>query len=229
MTPIQAVGVIFSSPKLLMWSVLPIAVTVVVLSLLFYALLAGVWKWALSSFTGYFASWSGAFGVVAEILAALAFLYVTVFTLSTLVSLFASPFNDLLAESTEKALGVLDVPPTTVGRLIRVFFLDLRKTVITLSLALMIALFMLVPVVGLLGLLGTAFLNTFTFVTYPQSRRETGVRDSIRWVRDHWAVSLGFGFTLLFLFAIPVVNLFAIPVAVVGGTLLWTEARDLSK
>lgn len=222
-TPIQAVGVIFSSPKLLMWSVLPIAVTVVVLAVLFYALMAGVWTWALSTFTGYFASWTGTFAVVIEIVVALVFLYVSAFTLSTLTSLFASPFNDILAESTERHLGVTDIPPTTFGRLVRVFFLDLRKTLITLTLAVALALFMLIPVIGLLGLVGTSLLNTFTFVTYPQSRRETGVRESIAWIRRNWAASLGFGFTLIFLFAIPVINLFAIPVSVVGGTLLWLK------
>lgn len=223
MTPIRAVGVIFSSPKLITWSALPILATIVVLSVVFYALLAGLWTWAQTSFTGYFANYSGALAVIMQVIAAVVFLYFAGYSLSILTSFFASPFNDILAESAERVLGVTDTPPTTTKRLLRVFFLDLRKTVIALSLSILFSLILLIPVAGLIGFVGIAWLNTFTFVTYPQSRRETGVRDSMRWIRRNLPASLGFGATLIVLFTVPVINIFALPVAVVGGTLLYIE------
>lgn len=226
MTPIRAVGVIVQSPKLMMWSALPMAILIIVLSLVIYAILAGLGTWLTAAFTGFFASYAGVAATIVQILVAITLLYLSVFSLTILVSLFASPFNDLLAEATERELGVPGVPGASASRLIRVFFLDLRKTALTLTLSIAIGLFMLIPVVGLIGLLATALINTFTFVTYPQSRRETGVRDSIAWVRANLPASLGFGLTLVVLFSVPVINLFSIPLAVVGGTLLFVEREQ---
>jgi len=83
---------------------------------------------------------------------------------------------------------------------------------------------MLLPVANVIFFLGLALLNTFTFITYPQSRREHGLSESLQWIRNHFWLSLGFGITTLLLFSIPLVDFFALPVSVVGGTILFFEA-----
>jgi uncharacterized protein involved in cysteine biosynthesis len=225
MVPIRAVGVIFSRPKLLTLSLIPILATVVILALTFYAIMAGfgtfVRQWLMTSMHGMLADYSGGLSLVASGIAGLALIFFALNSLTFLASLIASPFNDTLAESTEHAIEVSDIPTQNLARLIRVFFLDLRKTIITLTLSIVFTIGMLIPVVGIVFFLGVALLNTFTFVTYPQSRRVHGVFDSIAWVRKNLGLALGFGVITTLLFGFPVVNLFALPLSVVGGTMLY--------
>lgn len=224
LTPIQAVGLIVPSTRLLTLSALPILVTCAVLAVAFYALMTGVWTLASTTFTGFFADYQTGLGWLMMVVAGFAFLFLSIHSLSLLTGLFASPLNDFLAEATEKQLGVKNIPGFGIGRLIRVFFLDLRKSVFTLAASLVFGLLLLLPGIGLIGLPGLALTYTLSFVTYPQSRREHGLIHSIRWVTgERLPESLGFGLMLTALFSIPVINLFALPVAVVAGTMLFVQ------
>lgn len=222
-TPIRAVGVIFSSPKLLTLSALPILTTCIILALIFYALMAGLWTWITGYFTGFFADYQTGLMVAFAAIAAIMFIYVSINTVAILISFFSSPFNDILAEATERSMGVPEVPGFSAGRALRVLILDLRKTLLALIISLSLSIGLLIPFVGIAAFLAIALLNTFTFVTYPQSRRMLGVRDSFKWVMRNVPTSLGFGLTTTFLFSIPVINLFALPISVVGGTLLFLD------
>ena len=222
-TPIRAVGVIVSSPKLITWSAFPIFTMLVVLSVVFYCLMAGLWTWITTHFTGFFAGYHSALMAAVGVIAGLIFIYAVIQSLAILTSLVASPFNDFLAESAERELGVVNVPGFTFKRALRVFFLDLRKTCLSLILSLILSLCLLIPVVGIAAFIGIALLTTFTFITYPQSRRELGVWESFRWVRSEFPSSMGFGLTSALMFTIPVINIFALPICVVGGTLLYLE------
>ena len=51
-------------------------------------------------------------------------------------------------------------------------------------------------------------------------RRTLGLRGKLAWLRAHARAAIGFGAAGLLLCAVPVVNLFALPVLVVAGTLL---------
>jgi len=216
-TPVRAVTVIFAHPKLIALSGLPILTTVVLLSFAIYAILAGFGSWAHTTFLNHSASLS----LIASIVFGLALVFFAINSLTFLSSLVASPFNDWLAESTEHSVQVPNVPTQNLARFIRVFFVDLRKTVLSLALSVLFTLGGLIPVVGIAFLLGLSLLNTFTFVTYPQSRRMHGIRASWKWISQHLAMSLGFGIVTTLMFSIPVANLFALPISVVGGTLLY--------
>jgi CysZ protein len=223
-TPVRAVGVIVSSPKLIVLSAIPILITIVVLSLVFYALMTGVWSLASSTFTGFFADYQTGMGVVLVALTAVVFLYFSIQSLTLITSLCASPFNDLLAEQTERVQGIQNVPGFTLQRFAKVFWIDLKKSLVSAMASIVLSLFLLIPVVGVAAIPGIALITAFTFVTYPQSRRELGVRDSLGWVKKNWGLALGFGLVMSLLFAIPVLNLFALPVAVVSGTLLYLDS-----
>jgi uncharacterized protein involved in cysteine biosynthesis len=42
----------------------------------------------------------------------------------------------------------------------------------------------------------------------------------VSFIKKYFALCLGFGLSMTFLFSIPIVSVFALPAAVVGGTLL---------
>ncbi len=227
-TPFLALKLIFNHSRLLSLSLAPIISAVIVFSLMIYALLAGLWTFAHSTFIAFINSYSGIFFVLAAILTLSALSFFAVSFLTFFVSLLASPFNDILAEKTELALGESDVPHWSVGRLFRIFWIDLRKSILTLFTALIFSLGLLIPVANVLFFIGLALLNTFTFITYPQSRREHGLAKSLLWIGDHLFLSLGFGITTLLLFSIPVIDIFALPISVVGGTILFCDSNKKS-
>ncbi|MBC7397046.1 MAG: EI24 domain-containing protein [Bdellovibrionales bacterium] len=220
--PFRALETIFEHPRLILLSLLPVFVTIVLVAGVIYACLAGAWAEGLNLFQNQFGTYSWLLGGLFVVLAGLFLLYFLFHTLSLLISLVASPFNDILSEGTETALGS-KLPALGFKDIVRVFFLDIRKTIFSLIFAGILALTSFIPLFGLLSLIGFAFIHTLTFVTYPQSRRKHGLRMSLAWIKIHWEASLGFGLMSLVIFGIPVINIFALPLSVVGGTLLYLE------
>jgi CysZ protein len=147
-------------------------------------------------------------------------LYLAFSSLNLLIQLVASPFNDLLSERTEQALGE-PRHQTSLRAFIRVFWLDLRKTFLAVSLYSALSILAFIPGLGLLCIPGFAMIQAFTFLTYPQSRQQHGVRMSIAWMLQNPSRTLGLGAACLILFALPVFNLFALPLCVMAGTLVY--------
>jgi uncharacterized protein involved in cysteine biosynthesis len=64
----------------------------------------------------------------------------------------------------------------------------------------------------------------FQYTSYPQTRRQERLGHGVWFLLRHaWACS-GFGATITLLYAVPFVSSLALPVAVVGGTLLVARA-----
>jgi len=224
--PFQAFKLIFDKTELLGVSLAPIISAVVVFSILIYALMAGVWTLVHSIYLSSVSNYTGLIFILVSALALSALSFFATSLLTFLMSLLASPFNDILAEKTEIALGIKNVPHWSTGRFFRVLWIDLRKSVVTLFSAIIFSLGMLLPVANIIFFIGLALLNTFTFITYPQSRREQGILQSLKWIGNHFYLSLGFGTITLILFTIPVIDFFALPISVVGGTLLFLDGEQ---
>ena len=71
------------------------------------------------------------------------------------------------------------------------------------------------------GLTATYF--ALDYIDWPASRRDRAVRERLRMVRRHLPTMLGFGTGVWVLLFIPFVNLFFMPAAVAGGTLLFLD------
>lgn len=225
-TPYQALKLIAERPRLLTLSLAPILSAILIFIISIYLLLTGLWSFVHSALLSAVSSYSGLIFILSAILALSAVAFFSVSLLTFLMSLLSSPFNDILAEQTEKTLGIEEVAHWSAGRFFRVFWMDLRKSILTLFSSIVFSLGMLIPVANVIFFLGMALLHTFTFITYPQSRREQGLLQSLRWIRRNFFLSLGFGITTLILFSIPIVNFFALPLSVVGGTILFCQSID---
>ena len=224
-TPFRAMRLIAKNPALWRLSIAPI-----ILSAFLFASLLGLALFLLRIFahSSIFAVLSDYSGIVFAILATLAVIGFTLIAggfITFFISLISSPLNDLLAEKTEVTLEVKQVARWNVGRFLRTLWIDLRKTVIAFLAWAVFSLGLFIPVANAIFFCGLALLNTFTYITYPQSRREQGLSESLQWIIHHPWKSLGFGLTTSLLFSIPLVNLIALPVSVVGGTLLFLDAE----
>jgi CysZ protein len=221
-SPLRVLGLLLEHPGLLGLFILPMVITLIVVSTVIYGVLIGLWN-ALQGLFQSLLGTTSAFG--SGILSALAgalLIYFSALSLGILIQLMSSPFNDILAEKTEVACGE-SPPKTTLKRLVFVFLIDLRKTGFTLSFTLILFLIGLIPGIGLISIPGLAMIQAFTFLSYPLSRREIGLGGSLHWIRKNFFRSLGFGLITLALFSIPVINLFALPISVIAGTLTYLK------
>jgi CysZ protein len=225
-TPYRALQLILNEPKLMGLSLAPILATLISFSILIYALLAGAWSFAHASFLGVVSSYSGIVFILVSILLLGAITFFSLSLLTLMMNLLSSPFNDLLAENTERCLKLNDVPQWSAGRLIRVFLMDMKKSILTLLASIIFSLGLLIPIANLVFLIGISLLCTFIYVTYPLSRREKGIVDTLNWMRHHFFLSLGFGFSTTILLSIPVIDLFILPISVIGGTMLFVETLE---
>ncbi len=146
-------------------------------------------------------------------------------------SIVASPFNDILAERTEK---FTEIPlPHVTGKTLKqhahLIGIDVFKTVITFSVTVFAIVFFWVPVLNIFAFILAFLLVTFQYISYPQTRRSIGLRQGAKFLWYHIYACAGFGAVLSFLFAIPFLSSFVLPLAVVGGTLLVARAQGASQ
>ena len=223
--PFRALDLIFSKPKLLFLSLFPVLLSLVVIGLFFYLGFTHLSGWVTGVFQHFFhsgmSSFDGVLIPIILIIAAILLGYCCIQLIGFILNLIAFPLNDLLAQQTENVLGVQRPQDESLSAWARVIFLDIRKTVFGFILLVFCTLGLLIPGLNLLFFIAISVLTTFNFITYPQSRRQIGIAESLRWIHAHFASCLGFGILTGFLFSAPLLNIFALPVAVVGGTMLY--------
>jgi uncharacterized protein involved in cysteine biosynthesis len=220
--PLQSGQLIVTQPKLLAWSTVPIIVTFLVYYFLFSHLETWTLSWMnplLSKIGLSEGSWvQGLFHWIARII----LLLFSALTFSFVSSIAACPFNDFLAESAERfsAPPLAPVTDSSWFTKAKLIWIDLIKTIVALFANLTLLLLSWIPGVGVVTFLAAVLLLSFQFISYPQTRRGQGILFGIQFIGRHIFVCLGFGITITFLFSIPFIASFALPIAVVGGTLL---------
>ena len=146
-------------------------------------------------------------------------------------NLLASPFHDALAARVERLVAgrERDSEPSSPGALLRdaarALREELRRILFFAGLAIPIgALGWLVPPAQILtapALFGlTLFFLPLEYASYCLDRRRYSFADKRRWLLAHAPASLGFGVAAFLACVIPGANLLAMPLLVVGGTLL---------
>jgi uncharacterized protein involved in cysteine biosynthesis len=227
--PIRAFRLIARKKRLMVWSALPI----------FLTLGLSIWgvAWVKAKAVAAGMAWVMAKGYAADsfaVHAAVLLLQITLFvlaavTFSFIAGIVASPFNDFLAEATEPFTDPPLAPSNPrLREKLRAFVIDLVKTGIVTSMQIILLFIGLlaiwIPGVNIIPFAAAFWLLAYQFVTYPQTRRGEGVGASVVFLKRHFFATFGFGASLGFLFAIPVLSSFALPLAVVGGTLLYARA-----
>jgi uncharacterized protein involved in cysteine biosynthesis len=227
--PWQAFRLIISHPTLIAWSLLPIGVTIAI----YVYVIAALQDSARGLLVSYFATWGldpqGIFAVGLLILTKIVLFLVGAFTFSFVASITASPFNDFLAESTEKWTqpALPAVTEKGVGNKLKLIGIDLGKTIAATVATILAMLLSLVPVINAVAFVVAFLLVTFQYISYAQTRRGLGLGAGARFIVRHFYACAGFGATLSVLFAIPFVASLSLPLAVVGGTLLVARAPGI--
>ncbi|QQR91830.1 MAG: EI24 domain-containing protein [Myxococcales bacterium] len=161
---------------------------------------------------------------------------VLVYFTSTIV---AAPFNDVLSERIEKEASGANIEPLSWMELghdiLRTVSMELvRFLVYLLIMVPLFVLSLLVPGVGqvayaAVGFLFTAFYFALDYMDWPMARAKMTMSERFSLIFRYPGTALGFGTGVWLLLFIPIVNLFFMPAAVAGGTLLFLEIREYSR
>ncbi|TDD85052.1 hypothetical protein E1202_21875 [Saccharopolyspora karakumensis] len=228
-------GIILRSPKLLLLGAIPALISAL--------LLLGSLS-ALIYFSGDLTSWMTPFadgwaafarqalrvllGVAlvgaAAVLGSISFIALTL--------LIGGPFYEHIAEQAEKQLGLDTSDGAGFARQLGRGARDsLKLVLVALAGAAVLLVIGFVPVAGqiagvVLGSLFGAWVISLEMVGLVFQRRGFAFGERHRSLREHKAMTLGFGLPAYLLCLVPVLQLLVIPAAVVGGTLLAHRVLD---
>jgi len=164
---------------------------------------------------------------------ALAIGLVWVFTFIHLTNLVGAPFNDLLAERVLAEIGGTPPPELSWSQLVREGGRAMANTVAVLAYSLRWALPLLlltfIPGLNLLAPLLWAVFNAWLlaleYADYPLGAQGHTFPAQRARLAERRPAALGFGLAALVATSIPIVNLAAMPAAVVGATRLFAERQ----
>jgi CysZ protein len=224
--PWKALRLILSTPRLLVWSVIPVLLTGSIYVLLILKTQAAVLGFLGDYLVTHGMNPSGWAMTLAQIVIRISLLIVGAISFAFIATLVSVPFNDFLAEAAESA-ATPSLPAVHSGGFpwrLRLLAIDTAKTLAAMGVGIIAILVSWVPVINFLALLISLLLVCFQFISYPQSRRGQGVLTGTQFLFKYLYSSLGFGAAITALFAVPLVSCFFLPIAVVGGTLLFARA-----
>lgn len=230
--PARAISLIVTTPKLLALSVVGALITAATL-----VALAPLWwsqsqHWA-EALVGADATWQK---YTARLVGLLLFIVGYALSALTVPNVVLAPLQDPLSEATEASCGDFTAAPFSLRRFARGIVESLAHT--ALRLAFMLAGFALlwplhfIPLVGsaLWVVLSTGWSMGWLCVEHlsnPAARHLRPFGQVLGAVRQRWALALGFGASVWVLLWVPVLNFFLLPVAIVGGTLLFRSMQQV--
>ncbi len=151
------------------------------------------------------------------------------FSFTPIANIVAAPFNALMSEKIEIELtGKAVSSNISFARMaIDAIASQLRKLVYIMFWALGLFLVSLIPVVNLvapvLWIVFGSWLLSLEYFDYPMGNHDLVFAEQKKRLGEQRGIALGFGGAVMIMTSIPIINFFAMPVAVAGATLLWVE------
>lgn len=164
-------------------------------------------------------------------LTTVALFFVINFTFILLVSLIASPFNDMISSRTEKLLMGKSSEDfegsffATLKRYTSILFNEIKKIIFILTLTIFSLLLGLIPGGQIGTIIISAILIAIQFVDYSWSRKELTLGGCIKDLTRNFFSYFLSGSLMLVLIGVPIINLFALPFGVVFLTVVFVERR----
>lgn len=167
---------------------------------------------------------------IAWVVCGILFLIVYGYSFNMITNIIAAPFYGLLSAKAEALLTGTPPPDEPLAKMIpRVVLREISKLWYFLSRGLIVILIMflvgLTPVINLIapliGLAWSAWSMSIQYADYAGDNNQLGFKPLRMCLWQKKFSCLGFGGFTMLMSVIPVLNIVAIPVAVVGGTLFW--------
>ena len=165
------------------------------------------------------------------------FLLIGFYAALILANLIAAPFNGMLSAAVEKYLTPAMPNPSinwldTVKEILPAFVAEIRKTVYFCLRALPLLILFVIPglniIAPLFWIIFGAWLLALEYTDYPMSNHGILFDDLRIKLKEKRLVAISFGCTVMFLTIIPIVNFFAMPIAVAGATVMYLEEWQIN-
>jgi len=208
-------------------------------------LLGGLLYWGFTTFADALKGWSAAsagwhwaaLAVLVKALFWIVVMAVVYFVFTPMALLIAAPFNDWLAESTERACGIglgehgRPRWKALAGEALYALVAESVRIAFCGSILVFLLALNLIPVWGAALYLVLSFYwamrcAAFEFISYAADRRRIPFRGKWGLLRRDAPSSYGFGVATVFLLSIPFVNALAVPVCAVAGTFLFAKMQS---
>ena len=186
----------------------------------------------IAAIIGWLPDWLSFLSWILWPLAVVLVLAIAMYSFSTIANLIAAPFNGLLAEKVEEKITGKEVQGReTFGQAIASFprsiLREIRKLLYYALFALLVLILSFIPPIspfsGVLWFLLGAWMLSLEYCDYAMDNHGLSFAESKRRLRAARSSTLPFGLMVMLGTMIPIVNLFIMPAAVCGGTLLWVE------
>lgn len=219
-------------PSILPFAIIPLIINVVLIVTLFV--------WGVSSMGSLLDSWLAGLPGWLEwlktllwIVLAIGLLILLAFSFTLLANLIAAPFNGWLSARVEAHLTgrAPDTGLTLTQEALQSIRVELRMLWYFLSRAALLGLLSLllfwIPVVNallpVLWFAFSAYMLALEYLDHPMANHGLEFNEKKRLLAQQRGLSLGFGGTVTFLTAVPLVNLVIMPAAVAAATQMWVE------
>ena len=224
-------------PGLRIFVLLPLLVNIIVFALGLALLISFVAGW-MDSVVAWLPAWLVGITWLLWSLFVLVFGIAVFFGFNLLANFIAAPFNGLLAEKvqlhlTGQVLGeasfgtIVASIPRSAGR-------EISKLTYYLPRVLLLVVISLIPGINVvapwLWILFGAWMMVVQYIDYPMDNNGVSFRHMRRQLKQQRLLHLGFGGGVSLLLMLPLVNFFAMPIAVAGATALYVgehEALDI--
>ena len=195
-------------------------------------------QWMTSlSFVDRFGDWKivQIFASVMRFLAAIVVIFVFTYAYTLLANFLAAPFNGLLAEKVEAHLGGADTADSfSIVALLKstpgLIWSEVRKLIYLALWMIPLLLLHLVPVVNLVApfllVLFGAWMFALEYMDYPMGNHGHGFSVVRKTLKGQRKTAIGFGLPVAALSAIPVLNIFVMPMAVAGATQWYVSSSE---
>ena len=225
--PFRGMGLVFSTPKLTLLTLVVAAVTFFTL----IGLLVALWHLA-PGLVGMLWTEPDAWWQVAlhSLLTAVVYGLLFIIGANVLPPLLVAPLMDPISVQAEKSLGFPVSEDGSLGRMVKetvraVANAMVRLVVLLLGQALLLPL-LLIPVAGApifttLSWLWTALWVAVSFLDVPMARHLYSFDHEIHLLRRRLPLCLGFGAAIALMLWVPLLNSFFVPISVVSGTMLF--------
>lgn len=215
-------------PGLRQYVIIPIVINTIVLSLVMIYGFSQYEAW-LELIKGVLPDWLSFISSLIGFLAAIVIFALSVYGFSIIANIISSPFNAILSQKVEEKLTgfIINSEVNLFIVLARSLTREISKLAYFLPRLLGLIVLSLIPGLNALApvawILFGAWMMTVQYADYAADNNEIKFSDLRHRLENNVIQSLLFGIIVYFVIAIPLLNLFVIPVAVAGGTVFWVE------
>ena len=163
---------------------------------------------------------------------ALVTLIIVFFGFTIVANIVGAPFNSLLSERVEQHLTGIKPDQSggwrkMINNFIPTFISELKKLLYILAVTSLFLLIFIIPFVNviapILWLVFGSWMLALEYLDFPMSNHNISFKELRRRLKERMFLTFGFGFSILLITTIPLINFLAMPTAVAGATIMWVE------